>query len=68
MANPNPSLENLKPNKPIGDKALSRKSIGVRLEPEYYEMYMQLPQETRGSFVRNILQEAIKKEIEKQPA
>lgn len=68
MANPNPKIENLKPNKPIGDKALSRKSIGVRLEPEYYEMYMKLPQSTRGSFVRKILQEAIKKEVEKQLA
>jgi hypothetical protein len=68
MANPNPNLENLKPNKPLGKKALSRKSICLRLESEYYEMYMQLPEETRGSFIRNILQEAIKKEIEKQPA
>lgn len=68
MANPNPKIENLKPNKPIGEKALSRKSIGIRLEPEYYEMYMQLPPKTRGSFVRKILQEAIKEEIEKQSA
>ena len=68
MANSNPNIENLKPNKPLGKKALSRKSIGVKLEPEYYEMYMQLPQETRGSFVRKILQEAIKKEIDRQPA
>ena len=68
MANLNPKIENLKPNKPIGEKALSRKSIGIRLEPEYYEMYMQLPPKTRGSFVRKILQEAIKEEIEKQSA
>ena len=68
MANPNPKIENLKPIKPLGEKALSRKSIGVRLEPEYYEMYMQLPAKTRGSFVREILQEAIAEEIKKQPA
>ena len=68
MANPNPKVENLQPIKPLGEKALSRKSIGVRLEPEYYEMYMQLPPKTRGSFVREILQEAIAKEIKKQPA
>lgn len=68
MANPNPKIENLKPNKPLGEKALSRKSIGVRLESEYYEMYMRLPAKTRGSFVRKILQEAIKEEIEKQSA
>ena len=67
MANPNPKIENLKPNKPLGKKALSRKSICVRLESEYYEMYMALPVKTRGSFVRKILQEAIKEEIEKQP-
>ncbi len=68
MANPNPKIENLKPNRPLGEKALSRKSIGIRLEPEYYEMYMKLPAKTRGSFVRKILQEAIKEEIEKQSA
>ena len=68
MANPNPKVENLQPIKPLGEKALSRKSIGVRLEPEYYEMYMQLSPKTRGSFVREILQEAIAKEIKKQPA
>lgn len=68
MANPNPKIENLKPNKPLGKKALSRKSIGVKLGPEYYEMYMKLPPETRGSFVRKIRQEAIAKEIKKQPA
>lgn len=68
MANPNPKIENLKPNKPLGEKALSRKSIGVRLEPKYYEMYMKLPSKTRGIFVRKVLQEAIEKEIKKQPA
>ena len=68
MANPNPKIENLKPIKPVGEKALSRKSICVRLEPEYHEMYMQLPSETRGSFVRQILQKAIAKEIKKQSA
>jgi hypothetical protein len=68
MANPNPKIENLKPNKPLGEKALSRKSICIRLEPEYYEMYMKLPPKTRGSFIRQILQEAIALEIEKQPA
>ena len=68
MANPNPRIENLKPIKPLGEKALSSKSIGVRLEPEYYEMYMQLPAQTRGSFVRKIIQEAIAEEIKKQPA
>ena len=68
MANPNPKIENLRPNKPLGEKALSRKSIGVRLEPEYYEMYMKLPVKTRGSFVRKVLQEAIREEIKKQSA
>ena len=65
MANSNPKIENLQPIKPLGEKALSRKSIGVRLEPEYYEMYMKLPPKTRGSFVREILQEAIAKEVKK---
>jgi hypothetical protein len=67
MANPNPQIENLKPNKPLGEKALSRKSIGIKLEPEYYEMYMKLPPKTRGSLIREILQKAIAEASEKQP-
>ena len=63
MANPNPRIENLKPIKPMGDKALSRKSICVRLQPEYYEMYMQLPAKTRGAFLRETLQKALDKKI-----
>lgn len=50
--------------KPDGDKALSRKTIGVKVSAEIQDAISQLPAAERGNWLRRVITEAVKNELQ----
>lgn len=62
MANPKPKLENLKPFKPKGAKALTGR-LFVRVSAEIEAAVKRLPRNERSDWMRRVLTEAAQKEL-----